>query len=43
MLDLDINGWLMGPEFLGALAAFIAAILSAIANGAIGQIFTTTV
>jgi hypothetical protein len=38
----DIDGWLMGPQFLGALAAFISAILSVIAGGAIGRIFGIT-
>ncbi len=42
MLELDIGGWLLGPEFLGSLAAFISSILSSIAAVIIGRAFGTT-
>ncbi len=36
MLDLDVNGWLMGPEFLSVLAGFISTVLIAMFNAIFG-------
>ncbi len=39
----DLSGWLMGPEFLGALAAFISGLLTLFATTTLGGVFGTTV
>ena len=38
----DITGWLIGPEFLGALASFITALLTGVAGAFLSGMFGTT-
>ena len=40
MIDFDVGGFLTSTEFIAQLASFIAAILSAIASGIVGNIFS---
>jgi len=39
ILDLDISGWLLGPEVRTTIASLFAALWSAIASVLIGGLF----
>ena len=42
MLELDIGGWLLGPEFLSAMAVLISALLTSIASVFLEGVFGVT-
>jgi len=41
-MDLDVNGWLMGPEFLAALATLVSTLLTSFVMGILNPLFGST-